>query len=210
MNETSEESSTPTSCQSLLRRKDLSGQQFGGLTVLYLDRQDSQYRLFYRCKCHCGTEFVVRSDAITTGKVTECRKHYKRPVSHGHAIKGAHTRIYNGWKQMIQRCTNPKHAHFKNYGGRGITVCPEWMKFENFLADMGPKPEGLTLERNDNDKGYFKENCRWATRSEQQNNRRTNHIVELDGIKDTLTNHSRRLGIPYEKLRHQIRYVKRR
>lgn len=73
---------------------------------------------------------------------------------------------------MITRCTNERNPAYKNYGGRGITVCKRWLKFENFLADMGLRPRGLTLDRKDNDRGYCKSNCRWTTWSVQQNNRR--------------------------------------
>jgi len=78
---------------------------------------------------------------------------------------------------MIQRCTNPKCRRYKDYGGRGITVCTRWLKFENFYADMGECPPGMTLERKDNNKGYYKANCRWATNKEQGNNKRNNRLL---------------------------------
>lgn len=85
------------------------------------------------------------------------------------------TSIYRCWQQVIQRCENPKSPDYKNYGGRGITVCERWHTFENFYEDMGDKPKGLTLERINNDGNYEPGNCEWATWKKQQNNRR-NHI----------------------------------
>ena len=95
------------------------------------------------------------------------------------ATKGNPT--YQCYQDMRQRCLNRRCVAFKNYGGRGITICERWDSFENFLSDMGEKPDGLTLERNDNDGNYEPSNCRWATRQEQRRNTRTCNYIEYNG-----------------------------
>ena len=103
-----------------------------------------------------------------------------RGVSHGHSLNRVTSKTYNAWKSMIQRCTNPRNKYYHCYGGRGITVCKEWLNsyipyhkgFPVFLQDMGECPLDLTLERIDNNKGYYKENCKWAIWTEQRKNQR--------------------------------------
>jgi hypothetical protein len=94
-------------------------------------------------------------------------------TKHGHISKHRPSRTYKSWQQMKQRCLNPSNPRYDDYGGRGVTVAKRWMKFENFLADMGECPAGLSLDRKKNDKGYYKRNCHWATPSQQVKNRRS-------------------------------------
>jgi hypothetical protein len=103
---------------------------------------------------------------------------------------------YEVWKAMIQRCTNPLNGDYRNYGGRGITVCERWLKFENFYADMGLRPTpGHMLERKKNHLGYSPENCIWDTLPAQANNRRSNRLIALDGYTQTLAQWCRELGL---------------
>ena len=92
------------------------------------------------------------------------------------------TRSYEVWSSMVKRCTRKSSRNYHRYGGRGITVCERWLDFENFYADMGERPEGLTLERIDNEKGYYPENCKWATVAEQNRNRKNNVNITIDGV----------------------------
>lgn len=115
------------------------------------------------------------------------------------AIHGLHnTRAYVIWQQMIQRCYNPKQRSYKRYGGAGITVCDRWRySFPNFFSDMGHPPDGMTLDRIDNSKGYEPSNCRWATPEEQANNRKTNVFIEYENKTMTIAGWARHYGIPY-------------
>jgi|HubBroStandDraft_2_1064218.scaffolds.fasta_scaffold00006_9 hypothetical protein len=127
------------------------------------------------------------------------------PIRHGHNQVGHRTGTYNSWDTMIQRCTNPRNDNYRNYGARGITVCERWLIFANFLADMGERPEGLTLDRLDNSKGYAPENCKWITRKEQLNNKRTNVVIEYMGKSQTLAQWAVELGVDYMALWHKYR-----
>lgn len=111
------------------------------------------------------------------------------------------------WRAMIARCYNPKNIGFPDYGGRGITVCEEWMEsFERYVEDMGPKPgPGYSIDRIDNSKGYSKENCRWATLVEQANNKRNNRILSLDGVSMSLADWARHSGVDCEAISFRLK-----
>jgi hypothetical protein len=113
---------------------------------------------------------------------------------------------YRAWSAMLKRCYSPSTQYFEHYGGRGITACDEWRSdFSRFLADMGERPPGTTLDRKDNDKGYCKENCRWATRQEQGRNRRTNALLVYRGETRCITEWAEVCGISVEMLRTRLK-----
>jgi hypothetical protein len=124
--------------------------------------------------------------------------------THGHSPAHARSGTYNAWRNMRQRCRNPEHPQYPNYGARGITVCDRWSSFETFLADMGERPQGLTLERINNDGNYAPDNCVWDTNGVQQRNKRTTHLLTFDGRTLCLKDWAREAGINYSTLRKRI------
>ena len=124
---------------------------------------------------------------------------------HGHATNGQKSPEYLSWRAMRARCANPKNPAYPRYGGRGITVCTRWMTFENFLADMGARPAGLSLDRIDNDRGYEPGNCRWATRREQAANQRGRNLVVIAGVSDTLQGWQEKYRLSDGLVRYRMR-----
>lgn len=157
---------------------DLTGQRFGRLIVLSRAENTKYARATWLCVCSCGNMTVVQSGVLKRDETRSCgcltiESIRKRSTIHGES-RGP---TWNSWCSMRQRCNNPNHEAYKNYGGRGIVVCERWHKFENFLEDMGKRPAAHTLDRIDNNGNYEPDNCRWATRKEQSANKRNSRKV---------------------------------
>lgn len=180
------------------------GAKLGTFTFLHYTKSahGNMYGVF-RCD-FCAEERERVVSQVRTGYIKVCHCHSR--ARHGHARNRNSTSTYEAWSSMKKRCLCETHANYFNYGGRGITVCDRWMTFENFLADMGECPEGLTLDRVDNALGYSRENCRWTTMREQNNNRRGNTILQFKGRALTISQWSGETGIKdctiSERLRH--------
>lgn len=151
--------------------------QFTGWTVKsHLGLMSKATSHWWLCRCVCGVERSVNGCELKRGKTKSCGCLWKkamsiRRTSHGHT-KGGPSRTYRTWQAMVNRCYRAKDKCFHLYGGRGVKVCERWLIFANFLEDMGERPNGLTIDRKDNNGNYSKENCKWSTASQQNSNRR--------------------------------------
>ncbi len=192
-------------------RIDLTGKRYGRLTVLGYagDRQCGKLRnKLWRVRCDCGTELVVLSGNLNckkSGRTQSCGCRARelssaRAKTHGMYGKG----VYYIWGGIIGRCLNPKSKYYTRYGGRGITVCDRWRhSFENFQADMGPRPSPKhTIERKDNDRGYSPDNCCWATMKEQASNR--SNTIRVNGV--TLAAMAESSGIPLSVIQERHKH----
>lgn len=159
------------------------GVEFGLWTVIEFAGR-IRYRDCWNCRCRCGTVAVRQERQLVSGKNGGCAICRNGTRTHGKTLTPEHV----AWKAMLQRCYYEKHPQHKDYGGRGIKVCDRWRNsFENFLADMGPKPSPEhSIDREDNDGNYEPDNCRWQTPVDQCNNKRNNVLVTVDGETKTV------------------------
>lgn len=191
------------------RHPKLAGQTFGRLLVMSEHGINNSGKRTWLCQCSCGRKTIVPTGSLRSGNTSSCgclivETTIKRSTVHGHSRSRKRSGAYASWAWMKSRCLNPADTRWIYYGGRGVTICERWMKFENFFADMGDRPHGMTLERKNNLLGYAKSNCVWASPTEQANNRRGNHIIEFLGKKQTMAQWSRELGISSRKLKDRL------
>lgn len=195
----------------MTRLKNEAGKTYGRLTVLRYSRTDAHGGAVWLCRCTCGEEVEVSGNHLRRGAVRSCgclnrEATAARRRAAADPLKG--TREATAFSNMHRRCGEPGHNRFHLYGGRGIRVCARWSGADglrNFLADMGPCPEGMSLDRIDVNGDYGPGNCRWADARTQANNTRRNVRVELNGEVHTLAEWSRLLGLNYATVWRRFR-----
>lgn len=199
------------------KREDITGQRFGRLLVLEpLGKKGRNF--MWRARCDCGGERVAQAGNMRAGLTTSCGCLHKEAMvrtnqTHGYSAGGKKRSEYKIWGEMIRRCHKPKSWNFKNYGERGISVCDRWRfgegglaAFECFIADMGDRPtDRHSIDRNDNSKGYSKENCAWVTYQENNGNRRDTLMVDLDGRTVSLISVCHERGLKAPAIRSRLR-----
>jgi hypothetical protein len=185
---------------------DLIGKKFNRLTVIGRTRH-ANGRVAWVCKCDCGNESIVLTAGLRSGQTVSCgcyaledRRKKGRNKTHGMSK----TPIYQTWAGMIDRCFNKNDSSYKNYGGRGITVCDRWRRFDYFYKDMGEKPKGMTIERKDVNGNYEPENCMWADRTVQNQNRRNVKKHMLRGQLLTVKGIANETGMKYSTVYYRI------
>lgn len=170
------------------------------------ERAGRNRRVLVRCSCEAATEKIVHLGHLRNGHTSSCGCVHKAATKAAKTTHGLRKHpLYETWRAMLNRCQNPNHTHYSDYGGRGITVCESWQKFENFYTDMEPTyREGLTIDRKDNNQGYGPDNCRWATRTEQSRNRRNNLNITLNGKTQCLAAWCEELKLNHNTIRYRI------
>src|SRR6266852_310292 len=183
----------------VLKRSVWIGREFSRLRVIDVKRYEGAGSVL-ECQCECGVITLVRSYNLIKGTTTSCGcAALEARTTHGKTD----SRVYVIWRGMKSRC-RPNSRNHANYFDRGIKGCKRWKKFENFYKDMGDPPDSLTLERKDNDKGYSFDNCKWATYTEQLNNRRNNHVITAFGKTQNLTQWCTEYNLPITTLKNRL------
>ena len=195
-----------------MRIKDVTGQRFGRLTAIAYFGVKPGRRIgkrAWQCKCDCGREVVVVGESLRSGNTTSCGCSKGGKVTHGATVRGEWSSEYIAWHSMLKRCRNTTSRRFDRYGGRGIQVCDRWIGnggFEAFLSDMGHRPSpSHSLDRIDNDGNYEPGNCRWATLTEQANNRSSTKTVVFNGEAMKIHELASRTGVRRELIWSRLR-----
>lgn len=198
---------------------DLTGQRFGRWTVIKraeIEKKSPKDDVKWLCVCDCGTQKIVKGASLKAGLSTSCgcykieyqrQQMRKRHKENPQEIVRTKEKLHNAWKSMIQRCYNKNHKYYCYYGERGITVCDSWkqdyLSFRKWALENGWH-DGLTIDRIDNDKNYCPENCRFATKKQQANNRRNNRYVEICGERLTMAEWADRLNVTHARIWHYV------
>lgn len=178
-----------------------AGTRFGRLVVVGRHTAGRNRNSCWLCLCDCGVELPVLGYNLKNGNTKSCgclQSDFARTFFFKHGLTA--TAIHRSWSSMKSRCLNPDDQFYPRYGGRGITVSEAWLEFENFYADMHPRPPGSSLDRIDNNLGYSKENCRWATSTQQNRNRRSNRIITFGGKAQCIAAWAEELGWTYRTI----------
>ncbi len=176
---------------------DITGMTFGRLTVIEENGRLGR-QVAWKCQCKCGDETTVRGTCLRSGRSKSCG--CITGENHGES----RTPTYKSWCQMWDRCNNPNCKSFANYGGRGISVCDQWKSYKVFRRDMGPRLDGVSIERIDNNGGYEPTNCRWATAKDQANNRRSSRRITWKGERKTVAEWEDATGVSQFTIRRRI------
>lgn len=189
----------------MTKRINLIGQKFGRLTVTkYVGKRK------WECRCDCGKNTTVRGDHLREGHTMSCGCYLNNRILETKTTHGmAKSRLYRIWRNIKTRCENKSAKGYERYGGKGITVCPEWREsFEAFRdwAQANGYRDDLTIDRIDNSGDYCPENCRWKTIKEQQNNRSNNKVITHNGETLSVAEWSRKTGISEGTIRSRINY----
>lgn len=178
------------------------GDVFGRLTIVEIGKPPGTYRYKAICRCECGTDSLIRLDGIVAGNVVSCGC-YHREVNCQHGL--SKSPLYGIWRKMIDRCENPNNRAFKNYGGRGISVCDRWRMLENFYADMHATYwPGAEIDRTNNNGNYEPDNCDWVTSARNSDNRRSARLITFNGKTQSLKRWSEESGINYGTLHTRL------
>lgn len=191
---------------------DLINTRFGRLVVLrvFSDMSRGYQRTLAEVQCDCGVNKIVHVASLKAGTTTSCGCYCAeyasaRMTRHGHSTTKYHSPTHRSWMAMRERCMNPNANAYERYGGRGITICERWDSYETFLEDMGARPDKTSLDRIDNSKGYYPENCKWATSLEQGRNRSNNKLYEYQGEMLPISVIAERTGVERHLLGARLR-----
>lgn len=190
-------------------RRNMVGQTFGRLTVdAELSERDGCGAIMYACSCDCGATASVAGISLRSGHTKSCGCLYsetRKSICRTHGKSRTNNLTYNSWLRMRRRCSGAAFKDQAHYSGRGISVCERWNSFSNFLADMGARPPGTTLDRIDNDGNYEPGNCRWASNAEQSRNTSRNVWIEHNGKRLCLKDWADEIGVSPATLHSRYR-----